>query len=202
MAASRIPLHKWTRVEVEMLEDLTGNSPFPAVVQQYNSWAKANGHPIRSRRALEHKVYTLVDSRASYGRWVGVGDVARALGRSHQTIWEWAQQGWIRRIHAGAASAVARDDLIRLAQERPTLFGGAPRDGLLLILEDHDLVDQICRDYPAMVGGMGGRYPIRWQGKVFPSIAQAARAAHVSPSAIRLGLKEGRLVCGMRFERV
>lgn len=200
MAGSRRSSYKWTQAELDKLDDLLGNLPFPHVVQHFSRWLTAEGLRPRSRRSVEHAAYKLAGSRLPFGRWVRVGDVARALDRWPSTVWDWAKRGWIRRIHAGTASAVCRDDLIKLARQRPELFGGSPREGLLLILEDPDLVDQIRRDYPSRVAGIGGTRRVRWHGQVFPSIGAAARAAHVSEAAIRAGLKAGRLVCGMKFE--
>lgn len=201
MAGRRIAL-RWSATELDMLADMTGNSPWPVVVQSYNQWARNNGHPTRTERALAHKAHELCGSRLSVGRWIGVGDAARALGRWPSTVWDWSNRGLIKRYRLGTASAVSRDDLIKLARTQPHLFGGATREGLMQVLEDPELVDDIRSRFPKKAPCFGGRRRISCCGVVYESIAAAARAHHVRESAIRAGLLECRRVAGLEFRAV
>lgn len=200
MAGSRKAL-RWSVAELDMLADMLGNSPWPVVVKAYNQWAKANSYPVRTERAMAHKA-SAMGSRFCQGRWMGVGDVARALDRWPSTVWDWSKRGLIRRFHNGQASAVCRDDLVKLARTHPHLFGGVSREGLMFVLEDPDLVDDIRRRYPRQAPGFGGRRRISCCGVVYPTIAAAARAHHVCETAIRAGIQEGRRVTGLEFKPV
>lgn len=197
MTQSRNPKHRWSAAELAQLEDMLGNMPFTLLCRRWNAWAKAGGYPPRTERGLAHKANAL-GSRRSFGRWIGIGDVARALDRWPATIWSWSRRGWIRRYAAGSASAVHRGDLQELACNRPELFSGASREGLLQVLDDEELVDAILERHPKRVACLGGKRRVQWvdAGIVFPSIAAAARRLHVTESTIRGALLEQRSVCG------
>lgn len=191
----------WTEPETEKLLELVGDTPFLEVCRAWNSWAGRHGIAPRSPQSIRKKAQWLGESFICTGRWVRVGDVAQLLGKHRSAIQKWHKAGWIHCYIAGHQSCVQRDELRRLARERPRLFAGCEREGLFQLLEDERLADWILEQYPERYQSCRNGKRVLWvdRGTVFPSYAAAGRAAHVCPKAIRLSIIEGRRACGYRF---
>jgi hypothetical protein len=176
--------------------------PFKRVWREWNIWAKQQGLEPRSLMSLQKKAQALGETQACYGNWIGTGEVARLLGKHRSAIQNWYRAGWVRCHRAGRHSAVSRADLRRLARERPQLFAGSSHEGLVQLLEDERLADEIVTGFPQRYPTRNQSIRVLWvdRGLVFPSYAAASRAAHVSPSAIARAIREGRPAAGMRFE--
>ena len=205
MTPSHKPQYRaWTEAETLRLQELAGDMPFLMVCQQFNGWAVRNGIPPRSTSSLEKRLRRLGTSRRTHGSWLCVGDVARMLGKNRSTVLLWATNGWIRHHKAGSCSSVSRDDLIRLARERPRLYAGADRSNLLLLLEDEDLVTEILRQFPRRYCATGRGRRVRWMdtGQEFPTCRAAAKAANLHYTSVSKAIREGRPAAGLRFEAI
>jgi len=191
----------WTAPEVERLLELVGETPFVHVCREWNRWANKEGIPNRSPQSIRKKLTGLGESTVCLGRWVRLGDVAHLLGKDRSTIQKWANAGWVSYIVYGHQSCILRADLRRLARERPILFAGCDRQGLVQLLEDEDLAESILAAYPQRYQSSINGKRVLWVDRMqaFPSYAAAGRAAHICSKAIRLGVIEGRPVCGYRF---
>ena len=191
----------WTDPEVERLLELVGETPFVQVCREWNRWANKEGIPNRSPQSIRKKLTCMGESTVCLGRWVRLGDAARLLGKDRSTIQKWALDGLVNRYRAGSQSCILRADLRRLARERPRLFAGCDRRGLVQLLQDEDLADDILAAYPQRYQSSINGKRVLWVDRMqtFPSYAAAGRAAHVCSKAIRLGVIEGRPVCGYRF---
>lgn len=191
----------WTQPEVEKLQELVGDLPFQIVWKEWNVWAKKNGLQPRSRASLQKKAQALGETQLCYGDWIRTGEVARLLGKHRSAIQNWYRAGWIRCYRAGRNTSTPRIDLRRLARERPRLFAGCNREGLMLLLEDERLVDGILLEHPERYPTIHQDIRVLWvdRGLVFPSYSAAAKAAHVSPSTIARSIREGRTAAGLRF---
>lgn len=192
----------WSQAEALQLQELAGDMPFVMVVQQFNIWATRSGLPHRTATGIRKKLRSLGASTRACGSWIGVGDVARMLGKHRSTILAWASSGLIRHHKAGPHSTVNRDDLIKLARDAPLRFAGSDRTNLLLLLEDAELVDAILQRYPRPYCSTGRGRRVRWvdTGKVFATYQEAAEAANLHYSSISKALHEGRPAAGLRFE--
>lgn len=193
----------WTPAEVDRLQAMVGQMPFCLVIEHWNAWAEREGIPIRTPGSLGRMADRLGDSRMPDGKWVGVGEVARALGRHPSVIWRWCRRGMVAYCRSGNRSAIKRASLRKLARKMPEAFCGSSRDGLLYVLEDAQLADAIRRDYPERIKGRGNGSPVRCieRDVVFPSCSAAGKALHMSESTVRLSLRTGKPVAGLRFER-
>lgn len=194
----------WTDAEAWRLQELAGDMPFVMVVRQWNIWATANGIPHRTAHSMRKKLRSLGASGRACGSWLCVGDAAQMLGKHRSTILLWAQEGLVRYHKNGPHSCVNRDDIIKLARERPLLFAGVDRDNLLLVLEDEDLVDSILEQHPFAYCGTGRGRRVRWvdTGQVFSTYREAAKAANLHYTAVSKAVRQGRPAAGLRFELV
>lgn len=201
--SNRTQYRRWTEAETLWLQELAGDLPFHLVMSQFNHWAGKQGLPHRSPDSVRKKLRHLGTSRVPVGAWIRLGDVAQMLGKDRSTIRLWSTSGLLRYHRAGRYSSVNRDDLIRLARNRPRLFAGCDRSGLLLLLEDEALVTGILQRFPRRYSAAGRGRRVRWvdTGQVFPTYREASAAAHICRQAISAALRDGRTVAGMRFER-
>ena len=204
MAARHKPQYRaWTPAETLQLQELAGDMPFVYVAQQFNNWASRHGIPHRSVASLHKKLRALGGSCRCSGTWLQIGDVAQMLGKSRSTISLWCHNHpWIRYHKAGHNSSVNRDDLIRLARERPQLYAGTDRDNLILLLEDEELADSILERFPRRYWAKGRGKRVRWTdtGQVFETLKDAAAATNLDYSSIGKALRQGRPAAGLRFE--
>lgn len=204
MTGSHKTYRRWSRVELDKLEDLVGQTTFDQACRLWNSWAAQEGIEQRSKQSIAKKAAEQGISRNPWGDWLLVGEVAQLLGKHRSTIRNWVNAGWIRRRGTARASAVCRVDLRRLARKRPQLFGGVDRGALVQLLESEDLADWVLERYPQRWQDRYHGHRVVWldRGLVFDSYVAASKAAHVNSKAIRQSIIEQRPVCGMRFARV
>jgi hypothetical protein len=204
MAQSCKTYRFWTREELDKLEGLVGQVPFPQACKRWNCWAATQGIPSRTSQSLRKQAQKQGWTALPWGEMVLVGVAAQLLGKHRSTLQEWISNGWVTRYGRGRASSLSRMELRRLAREKPQLFGGVPRPELVQLLEVEELVDWVLEQAPRRWQSSRNGHRIRWvnRGQVFDSYAAAGRAAHVCSKAIRQAIIEGRDVCGYRFERV
>ena len=186
----------WTTAEIERLQWLAGDYHIKHLTTSYNRWAVRNGYKNRSDRALKHKIYQLGLSIKPEGQWLMLMDVARILGRSDQTIRDWADRGWIPAEYVQRPSRrttmINRRGLDRLARTRPQVFAGCSLYALLATLGSEPLAEELheqlqgrrwaSQDHPVLCVETGQRYP---------SVQAAARAHYVTANTIRYALQKG-----------
>ena len=194
---------RWTAVELAQLDDLIGDRSLEMVRNAYNKWARANGYPERSQKAIQRKASRLGLDTHPQGNWVHSGTVARLLRKCSRTISNWVRQGWVRRNGHNWQSVLWRADLRKLARKKPHFFGGVPWDDLFWVLEDAELVDEILAAYPHRWSGRNSTTAVVCitNARRFPSIRAAAEAHYISPSAVSYALAEDRPVAGLRFRK-
>lgn len=204
MTGSRKSYRYWTPEELDKLEEVMGQTTFGNACERWNRWAKQHGFAARSIQSLRKKANEQGWSGFAWGDQVLIGTVAKLLGKHRSTIQQWVRHGWVTRQGGGRASAISRLELRRLARDKPQLFGGVPRPDLVQLLELEDLADWILEQAPRRWQSSRNVHRIRWveRGLVFAGYAAAGKAAHIDSKAIRQGVKQGRPVCGWRFERV
>lgn len=194
------PWRPWQPEELKRLQALLGQAPMADVVRRWNRWAAGQGIPLRSEASLRRKALALGRSVRPDGEWVAIGTAAQYLGRSESCLQKWIRHGWLRRRHG----AIVRASLVALAQDRSHLFAGCPREGLLALLRDEGLADQLTASYPRSRAVPRQRRPVECidTGEVFTSMRAAGRALHLDGSAVALAVREGRPAAGLRFRLV
>lgn len=187
----------WRPSEVQRLQTLIGQAPMPLVTRRWNQWAAQHGVPPRSEAGLRRKAHAMGWSVACCGAWVTLAAAARLLTRSRRSLQSWMQQGLV--VHRRGVIQVA--SLRRLAQSRPWLFAGCPREGLLELLQDTGLVDQLVAAYPCRRSSPRAPHPVECisTGQRFESMRAAGRELYLDGSSIGKAIKEGREAAGLRF---
>lgn len=194
--------HPWTAAEECMLIEMAGDIPAPLLQRHYNQWAIRNRRPLRTRKALFVRLNRLGISRCAVGSWLTTGAIAAVLALPPTTVEKWSiTPGFKRqRFERGRRYYVRRDAFVEWARANMHRLGGLNRSRLLMLLEDEDLVDEILTRHPHRPQIAGVRCVD--DGRIWPSLAAAARDCHCDKSTLRLGLRTGRAVFGRRFERL
>jgi hypothetical protein len=194
----------WTPEELASLEAISGYTYTPKVVEVYNRWAKRSGLPKRTKASIlstcsRHKI-----SRKADGFFLTSGKIAELLGVAIDIPQRWAERGYVPTIHSGKQydpRYFKRSDLVRLAKQRPDLFGGIERDRLFALLEDEDLADSIAARFPRRKGS-GTPVQAVESGRIFPSVSAAARALHCTPQGIHSAMRINGTCAGFSWRKV
>lgn len=196
---------RWSQPELEQLEALVGDLPWSIARNVYREWALSHGYPHRSDGALRLKAEALAGSRISCGEWLRLGVVQRELDIAATVTNRWVRSGRlpVHREGRGDGSAcrhyVRRADLRRFAKRHPRHFAGKPREVLVALLDPCPLVDQLAAMPPAVVPGKPRPVQCLENGRIFPSTVAAARAAYVSPTAVRRAARDHVPTAGLHF---
>jgi hypothetical protein len=179
---------KWSDDELNQLQWLLGDLPWPLVVQRFNIWAKRNGHVQRTELAMRRKVEQFGGSRRAVGAWITTGLVCQLMGVSHETPLRWLRDGWITSLRFGDGPAhnhyIKRQDLRKLARLKPHIFGGQDEATLIQLLDQERLAKTlVAMELPLP----RQRKPVVCieTGRRYPSIGKAARAVYVTPSRLQ-----------------
>jgi len=207
---------RYSPAEIANLEELVGDVPLGSIVRRHNQWAKENGYPERTERALHQFLKTRGMTVEPTGEYVRTGTILQALGISQNVVEGWVRQGWIkpvsvrskptrslpyRRKRGPARRSFRRSDLVRMARRHPEAFAGAPKQGLFALLEDFDLCDAIRAAYPKRRCCLNPRRPVMnvETRERYPSIRAAAAATGLHVTLIRASIEKGHQAKGTRW---
>ena len=192
----------WSAFELETLQSMVGDMPWPLLVKNYRHWAHFNGQPPRTEIALRRKAEALGIRRWSVGEWITTGVIGEHLGVTCETVRHWIRQGWLPAKRFGTTPShqhfVSRADLRRLSRNRPELFAERPLADLIQLLDSERAAQQV----------VDGNHSRPWRrcpvicvetGKRFPTIAAAARHAHVTPQRMHIAVRSNGLANGRHW---
>ena len=186
---------RWTPQEQEHLSLLLGDQPFAVVVSMYRKWASTKAMPLRTPRAIKCQAYRLQQSLRPTGLWLSSSAIGEMLGKDRSTVKLWANNGWVKR----RGRVMSRAGVQQLARDRPWIFGGCNRSGMVQLLEDEALVDSILEAYPSRYG-RPMQVVCSTTGRRYRSARAAAKACYLDRCTVTTAIREGREAFGLRFE--
>jgi hypothetical protein len=196
---------RWTQPELEWLEQLAGDVPFPTLLRSMHYKATAEGWPRRTDKAIVMRMRRSRQfCRARVGEWTTTYGAGEILGCPGTRVEAWLRRKPVLRILApewtGGTRYISRRSWRRLAKQMPRVLGGFSSDALFLLLEDRDLADAVAQQHPRPMGDW--RVRCVETGVVFSSCGAAARELHVTQACISLAIRQARPVAalGMTFE--
>lgn len=198
-------LPRWSKAELQYLEEMTGDLPFSDVVRKFQYHAKCKKWPKRSAKAILQRVYRSGRlARGWCGQWTTTGGTALILGCPAERIEAWLRKDRVTQLleprTIKGVRHISRKSWRRLAREMPEQLGGYSVDQLFTLLEDRELAEAVATRYPRTRGDW--RVRCVETGTIWPSAGHAAREMHVSQAAITLAIREKRPVrcLGMSFQ--
>jgi hypothetical protein len=196
---------RWSRPELEHLESLAGDVPFPTLLRSMHYKATHEGWPPRTDKAIVMRMRRSRQfCRARVGEWTTTYGAGELLGCPGTRVEAWLRRKPIARIldaqTTGGTRYISRRSWRRLAKQMPRVLGGFSSDALFALLEDRDLADAIAQQHPRPMGDW--RVRCIETGQIWASCGAAARELHVTQACISLAIRQARPVAalGMTFE--
>lgn len=196
---------RWSKPEIEHLNEMAGEIPFPDLVRKFQQRSRQEGWPPRSSSAILQRLHRTHQRGACRGgEWMTTGHVADVLGISRSRVDAWMRRPRVREIlqprWRGKVRYVERIAWRRLARQLPRVLGGFSADALFLLLEDRELADQVAEQHRASIGDW--RIRCLETGRIYGSCCEVARQHHISHTAVSRAVRLGRPVAsiGMTFE--
>jgi hypothetical protein len=116
----------WSSEELDTLELLAGDVPWPALPQIYWNTVRQHGYPRRTGTALRRKCNDLGLQRAAIGRWVNAGLICQLMDISYEAVQTWMRNGLIAGKRFGSTQGhryyFTRASICTLARKHPHLF--------------------------------------------------------------------------------
>jgi hypothetical protein len=196
---------RWTQPELEWLEQLAGDVPFPTLLRSMKYKATHEGWPPRTDKAIVMRMRRSRQlGRARTGEWTTTYGAGELLGCPGTRVEAWLRRKPVAAILSpewtGGTRYISRRSWRRLAREMPRVFGGFDADALFLLLEDRDLAEAVAAAHPRPMGDW--RVRCIETGQIWASCAVAAKELHVSQACISLAIRQRRTsaALGMTFE--
>lgn len=181
----------WTPYELDTLELLAGDVPWPALPQTYWNTVRQHGYPQRTATALRRKCCDLGLQRAAIGRWVNAGLICKLMGVSYEAVQTLMRSGLLPGTRFGDTRGhryyFRRCDLRHLAVSHPHLFGGLDCAALTQLFDDPKLAKHVAE---LQLPRLQQRRPVLCveTGITYRSISEAARAVYVTTKCISAAL--------------
>jgi DNA-binding transcriptional MerR regulator len=176
----------WSSEELDTLELLAGDVPWPALPQIYWNTVRQHGYPRRTGTALRRKCNDLGLQRAAIGRWVNAGLICQLMDISYEAVQTWMRSNLLQGKRYGSTKGhryyFTRASLRALAQTHPHLFGGLPISNLTQLFDDSKLAARIAAlDLPKHQQ----RRPVLCVSKLAPPTPRSAQqpAPSMSPQS-------------------
>lgn len=199
--SARSHLNVWRKEENDFLEKRCNVLPFPLLVKRLQDYQKRHGLVVRTASSIETQMKRLgLTFRCTLDNLNGA-EMAEALGVNPWRVHNWKNRHGMPFYKAGAQLAyIPLKEFREWAAQHPHLLSDLSRENLAWVLGGESLADQILRVPPVQ---RGKAKPVRRDdGVVYPTIAAAARANFVTPTAIQDAMRRNApVVCiNHRFE--
>lgn len=203
---------RWSEEERCFLLELIGTYPFKKIPQIFQNWAKKQGYPDRTIKAIESQSDQLIAenglSKRCFHDNFTMAELVRSLGVSPRRILRFVNEGQLKTGRteqeklARHQGAIKRKDIAKIILDNPGYFSHCEEHRLLWILESQRLVSIVKNAPPSAKGFPRSVIAHRSNGttEIFPSIAEAARRSHVVSQSIARAIQKGGTSAGARWE--
>jgi hypothetical protein len=89
---------RWTREEVEYLEQLAGNEPIDEIFRLLKLWAYKNKVKPHGKRTIQDKMYKLGLQESALGEYLNAEDVSNLIGCDVKKVVRWCNEGETKKI--------------------------------------------------------------------------------------------------------
>ena len=188
---------EWKKEELEYLDQLALAMPIVSVYRTYNRWASENGFERRTLNSIQHKVYRECGSTKPILGYFTFREIADLLRISPWTVAFWKQlknkplEVYQRHKNKGI-NYISRKNFRQFALSHPEKLGGTNRRGLLVLLEDEQLVDDILKAHPKRNTSVLPPKRVRCieTNKISPHIHEANRSHFLAPPTLPRAIKQ------------
>lgn len=186
----------WREAEIKLVEQLSGQCPFPEIVRRLHFLAVRRGWQPRTEAAIRSFMslqgYT---RKCSFDNFTAA-ELARILGVLPNTVHNWRRHGGLpcQRVYK-TQLAIKLKDFKRWAAQNPHYLARVEHDRLMWLLEDAALVNLICNTKPSP---LGKPIPVKRvdTGEIYPSQKQAAIKNYLDKTTLSKAMQGKRFVAG------
>ena len=195
---------RWSKAELELLEDLTGNQPWARVLRRFNTAARQNSWPHRTDAAIRVQAENLCGSRIACGEWLRLSVVQRITGVGPPAVMRWVHNGMLP-VHLEGGDGrgryyVHRSSLRKFSLRHPHYFAGLPHSDLAALFDPGSpLVERFAAMPRQLLVGQTRPVSCLETGEEYESAAAAARAIYVTSSALRAAVYKGTPTAGLHW---
>lgn len=193
----------WTDEQDEKLKELANCGPIRMVRDNFNVWARNHELPTRTMHSIHLRMLKLGLRCESLFDFITLATLARRLGIASATVNHWRDAGLKTTTQYSSKGRVYVNEaaIVDFAKKNPRRFGGIPYSRLFRVLGDEALVDHILRHYPTRpVATFKRRRVVCLQNNcVYSSMRVAAKAHHLSVSAVYKSCRQHKTLCGLDF---
>lgn len=179
-----------------MLSSLLGDAPISMVVSTYNQWASAHKFSKRTKKSLTSRARYLGVSTQTCGTWIAYSILIEALG---SRVKKWIDNKELVSKKDGRRRFIRRSDLRAFARKHPDRFSNMELSDLVMIFDSTALAEQLAEQPKASRRGVPLKVRCKETGKIYPTIASAAKAHFVSETTMRRYVAAGKGTCGRTF---
>ena len=197
----------WDQREIQLLKELAESMPLEILVRTFNIQNTGQGFKERSAHSIKNKLSHLGYLFEPTYKYLSTHDLAKALGVHKNIIKYWIARGLRgtkNRAVVGSPQYFTPENVRKFARDHMAYFGGFKRINLFFVLEDQELVDEILTKYPKRYVPTCQPKRVRCieTGQVYPSQTAAARAVHVTTTAVSRAIRKGHRAGGYHFVRL
>lgn len=179
---------RWQPAEIELLESLVGFHFGPDLVRRYQKRAAEMGLPYRTPKGIQGKVWFEYGSIKPIYDHHSARSLARLLELPETHVLNWIHKGHLKVKRKRKCYTISNRAFEEFAMARPDLARKGSLDGLIFILGKNKAI-AVKNSRPPKNAPQPVLYLVN--GKVYPSICEAARQTHWSDRTIRDRLKKG-----------
>jgi len=197
----------WDQREIQLLKELAESMPLEILVRTFTVQNTQQGFSERSTHSIKNKLSHLGYLFEPKYKYLSTHDLAKILGVHRNMIKYWTARGLRgtkNRAIAGSPQYFTPENLRKFAREHMAYFGGFKRINLFFALEDEELVNEILTKYPKRYVPISQPKRVRCveTGQVYSSQTAAARAVHVTTTAVSRAIRKGHRAGGYHFVRL
>jgi hypothetical protein len=187
---------RWTKGEVEIIEQLSVSMPPKRLYLTYCRMAAAQGFPKRTEASFRSKLRLMGIPLMPEIDWYKLDQLAQIFNTTRHMVFKLIKQGLKAEKeseHRNQPWYVSRAELKRFARKKPGLFRNFNKDGLFVVFEDEKLIDLILEQPIVFQPNRYNPTPVKCveTGNVYASYRAAGKAVFVDGSAIHKAAKEG-----------
>jgi hypothetical protein len=191
---------RWKQEEEQWLRQHGGSAPIDLLYSRYKRHNKLIGLPVRSLKAVRAKLGRMKISCRLKNDYLGLQELADALGRDRKCINYWIQKGLVISYKSKFCIYTSYGHVYEFAKKNPHYFGGIPQARLQSILGDERFCREIIRKYPTTSNPAKPKRVLCLEtGLVYKSMHEAGAKNFISPGAIGSAIKHNRKTFGLTF---
>jgi hypothetical protein len=175
---------RWTKAEIELLDQLIDNFVIDDIVKKLQAFQRKNGLPVRSFVAVRKRLFRTKQSQKATLNNFSREQLARTLGVKPERARRWQRYFDMPIKKTSRINCIQIPAFKRWAYANPDCLAGVEADRLNWIMDDIEFCEMVESRVPPRIGRKTPVVRVS-DGQVFPTMNAAAKAAFLDRTCIR-----------------